>query len=101
MQAKIVRQYSVQTEVQDFTALKPILLQIFCVHIVLRILVCQETGDVDDGRVEAAADVPPRGGRRRLSDEHLGAAEVVHVYQRHTAGVPLDGFQHRERCLVT
>ena len=78
---------------------QPILLQIICVDVVLRILVCQETGDLDDGRVEAAAVVPPRG-RRLLSEEYLGAAEVVDVNQRHTAGGRLDGFHHAERCLV-
>jgi hypothetical protein len=41
------------------------------------VLVRQEACDVDDGRLDAAADVPPRGGL--LGDEHLRAADVVDV----------------------
>jgi hypothetical protein len=69
-------------------------------HGVLRVLVRQEACDVDDGRVDAAADVPPRGGL--LGDEHLGAADVVDVDQRHApAGPDLDALQREERCNVT
>ena len=50
------------------------------------------------GRVEAAADVPPRGGFF-LGDEQLGAAQVVDVNQRHRAE-RLYGSQHAERRLV-
>jgi hypothetical protein len=70
-----------------------------CFHAVLRVLVCQETRELEDGRVEAAADVPPVG-RRRLRQEQLGAAEVVDVDQLHRAGGLLDAFEHGEPSLV-
>ena len=70
-----------------------------CLHAVLRVLVCQETRELDDGRVEAAADVPP-AGRRLLCQEQLGAAEVVDVDQLQSAGGRLDASEHGEPGLV-
>jgi len=70
-----------------------------CLHAVLRVLVCQETRELDDGRVEAAADVPPVGCRC-LCQEQLGAAEVVDVGQRQCAGGRLDASEHGEPGLV-
>jgi hypothetical protein len=69
-------------------------------HFVLRVFLRQETREVEHGRVEAAADVPPRGGRL-LGDEQLGAAEVADVDQLHGAGCLLDALQHGEPCLAT
>ena len=66
---------------------------------VLRVLVRQETRELGDGRVEAAADVPPRG-RALLGGEQLGAADVVDVDQRQAPGGALDGVQHGERGFV-
>ena len=60
---------------------------------------CQEACELEDGGVEAGAEVPPRG-RRLLGDEQLGAADVVDVDQRHRAGPPLDASQHGELRLV-
>jgi hypothetical protein len=54
----------------------------FGFHIVLWVLLRQETGEVQDGGVVAAADVPPRR-RIVLGEEYLGAAEVIDVAYRH------------------
>jgi len=70
-----------------------------CLHGVLRVLVRQEMGELDDGGVDAAADVPP-GGRVLLGDEHLRTAQVSGVNQRHAARGHLDSSQHPERCFV-
>jgi hypothetical protein len=59
----------------------------------------QEARELDDGRVDAAADVPPRR-RRLLGHELLGAAEVIDVDQLHRAGGLLDAFERAEPCFV-
>ena len=68
-------------------------------HVVVRVLARQETRELGDGRVEAAADVPSRR-RRRLGDEQLRASEVVDVAQRHRAAGPLGQLEHAEPDLV-
>jgi hypothetical protein len=69
------------------------------VHVVLRVLAGQEAGDLEDGRVEAVADVPAGGGLR-LGGEDLVAADVAYVHQRHRAGGPLDASEHVQLRLV-
>jgi hypothetical protein len=66
----------------------------------LRVLLCQETGQLQHGGVVAAADVPPRRGLV-LGEEHLGAAEVVDVAYRHRAGEKLQAFQDLQLLLVS
>lgn len=71
----------------------------FRFHVVLWVLLGQETGELHDGGVVAAADVPARRGLV-LGYEHLGATEVIHVAYRHRVGDRLDAYQDVQLCLV-
>ena len=71
----------------------------FGFHVVRRVLSREETGELQDGGVVVAADVPPRRGLL-LGEEHLGAAEVVDVGYGDGVRDRLEAFQDVQLCLI-